>query len=208
MNSNHAEQDQGFGAKARGWIQSSFGFAFYLVTAVSLSSIIIRWAMLPHRWVVVLVVAAAISAIFTFLLVPNKLDPRLKRAVAVGLAIASLTTAIAAVPRKPPALPEVIHTVGPPVNGDPIAAKVWFDNPWCEGFAIESSMLRSLPNLDELDTRWVYSHGGATYTWGEVLIEGATEPNVKLERIQVVELERYPPVPNAVALLPCSPLPG
>jgi hypothetical protein len=157
--------------------------------------------------VVAFVVAGVVSVIFTFLSVPNKLDPRLKRAIAVGLAVASLTTAIATVPRTLPALPVNIHTVGPPVNGDPIAAKVWFDNPSCEGYAIEPSLLKSLPNLDELDTRWVYSHGGATTTWGEVLIEGATEPTVKLEGIRVVELERQRPVPNAVELLPCSPLP-
>ena len=181
-----------------------FGVVLVLAFLGSVGLILLK-SPLPLALVVVLIVVAAVTiAVFAAYFVPNKLSPRFKRAFTVGVAAVGLITTLIAVP----AVQNVPDAPDDSLPGDPITVTLDPNNSsGCEDFIVEASLLSSLPDDHDFNAKWVYEHGGVTYSIVAPMtltVQGKGDEAVVLHRLRVTELERFAEPPNSATVLPCG----
>jgi hypothetical protein len=161
------------------------------------------------------VVAAAIIFGAGAVCLPSGLRKRLGTFAFVAGTSAAVVAAVLAIPARPSAPPGSGTSNGSSTSQSPEPSPPPSEDPFtwdldltkldgCEGFVVSNSLLKSLPEKNELNAEWAYENGGATANNIIVLtIQGNSEDAVVLKGIHIVDVEQSPAPSDISAVFPC-----
>ena len=209
-------------AAKRGKLRILFAAILVLIFFSSLGYVLIKRPQLPVT-VILIVLSGVAAAVFAAYFIPNKLSERAKRAVTVGVAaVGVITTLLAPVinagglkrgtqqsptpSASPPSSPSPPSSEPEPLSAN-LRPAIGYG---CEGWIVENSLLKSVPDKGEdLNAQWVYEHGGASLPGTYVLtVRGNSEDAVIIDGLHIVDFKSQPTPTDASVVLPCTPYGG
>lgn len=199
-----------------------------LVFAMSVVLILAFWQLKLLTWIGLAVLAGSSVIIFLRFVRPKDREEPWKRPILAGAGCTGLIAALMAVPTiqdstgpnvgSSPSSSGAATTAAPSPSptpprwrGDPppFSAELRLDaNPeGCEAFTIGRRLTKTLPKRADFNAKWAYERGGGNEGRTEIwlIVQGESDTAVILRGMEIVDVDRRPVDPDAIALTTCYP---